>query len=120
MGAIAEAAWIAAGATAFVRLLYFTFERGQALHGYERALRAVFFHGGRLLRRDGRWRRGRPHPFAPVLRALYKPLGGCVYCTGVWAAIFASGELPPFARLAAAGFAFVWTALWLKIEPLRR
>ncbi len=119
MLAVIEALWISAGATAFVRLLYFAFERGQMLHAYERGLRAFFFHAGRLRRHNGKWRRARPYVLAPLLRALYKPLGGCVYCTGVWTTAFVARELPLFAGLCAAGFAFVWTALWLKIAPLR-
>ncbi|MCS7086110.1 MAG: hypothetical protein RMM53_07950 [Bacteroidia bacterium] len=117
MEAITTAAWTAAGATALVRLWYFAMERGQLLHGYERGIRALLFHAGALRRKAGRWRRAHPYAIAPLLRALYKPLGGCIYCSAVWATAFAARRLPFDAWAYALGFAFVWTAIWLKIAP---
>jgi hypothetical protein len=118
MEAIAEAAWVSAGSTALVRLIYFAMERGQVLYGLGRWLRRWTLHGGALRRRGGRWMRRQAPFYAPVLRALHKPLGGCIYCTAFWVTAFAAASLPWGAWFSALGFGYLWTALWLKLSPL--
>lgn len=69
--------------------LWFTQQRGEIFFGYSQWLALHFYHAGRLKRVGERFIRiDMPLSRQQKLRQwLYKPLGGCVYCYGVWVAI---------------------------------
>ena len=73
--------FISAISAAFSYFLDFCFEDGNIFGGW-----LIFLE--RKLRRFGRKRKGEPYrTISGVESWFYKPLGGCVVCSGVWQAL---------------------------------
>ena len=76
----------------------FLTERGQLLFPYVQTIKLYGFYAGKLRRKDGKIQRlflPKNHYVHRVLRFLYRPLGGCVFCAQIWAAFALLGAAPP-------------------------